>query len=173
VLADGGGGYRLDPSERSRGNFFNRTWGVDRILPGYPEYTEVPVDSLTPETFFTVLGRRHPEVTLAQYNAAEDHAQRFFQKLRIDGTYHRVLADTKLRPLLEANHADIRASIDNFRAFTAGGELHMILHRPEFYTYAAEGFRVRDWVAALVHGEDVPDVRCTDCSEADSIVVGI
>ena len=55
---------------------------------------------------------------------------------------------------------------------TAGGELHTILTRPEFYTYAAGGHRLRDWVAALAAGEAVPDVACTDCAEADTVAAG-
>ena len=48
--------------------------------------------------------------------------------------------------LLEANFTDINAAIDNFRSYTAGGEVHTILRRPEFYTYQVDGLRFRDWV---------------------------
>jgi hypothetical protein len=72
-----------------------------------------------------------------------------------------------LQPLLEANQADIRAAAPNFRTYIAGGDVHTILARPEFYTYHVGGRRVRDWVAALAAGEAVEDVRCADCRVAE------
>lgn len=60
---------------------------------------------------------------------------------------------------IEANQADIRAEVSNFCSYIAGGELHTILIKSEFYGYQVDGTSVRDWVAALAYGELVSDVK--------------
>ena len=55
----------------------------------------------------------------------------------------------------------------------AGGELHTILGRPEFYSYQVNGTSLRDWVAKLVNGETISDVHCRDCSQPEMIAGSI
>ena len=72
-----------------------------------------------------------------------------------------------LLELLDANRADIRDAVRNFRSFTAGGELHTILGRPEFYEYRVGEYRLRDWVTRLARHEDPGDVRCEPCEQPE------
>ena len=62
----------------------------------------------------------------AAYDTAEDVVQRISGTGAPDGM--------SLRPLLDANQTDIRAQVENL-PYIAGGELHTILGRPEFYIY--------------------------------------
>jgi hypothetical protein len=54
----------------------------------------------------------------------------------------------------------------------AGGDVHTVLGRPEFFTYRVGATRVRDWVAALASGEPVETVRCVACA-APELVEGV
>ena len=46
-----------------------------------------------------------------------------------------------MQSMIDQNMADIAADVENFVAYTAGGALHTILPREEFYTYAVDGVR--------------------------------
>lgn len=152
-LADGAGGYRgMDNAT------FNDAWGTMSVLPDYPEYENITPENALLEDYLIAAARRYPTLTVTQYNTAGDDVQ--LQFLALGG-----ITDTPLLDLLEANYADIRNAVPNFRAFTAGGTEHTILARPEFYAYEADGVRFRDWIAALVSGEPVDDVMCSDCSQ--------
>jgi len=72
-------------------------------------------------------------------------------------------------PLLEANQADIRREVGNYRSYIAGGDMHTILLRPEFYTQTVGDKTVRDWVAALANGEPVADVACSKCAAPEYV----
>ncbi|MBZ0275305.1 MAG: pectinacetylesterase family protein [Anaerolineae bacterium] len=157
-LGDGAGGYRSDQSP-----VFMDAWGVMSILPDTPEYTAVTLDQLTFETFYIIAARRHPNITFTQYNTAHDESQYFFLSLL-------GMTDTLLPELLLANFSDIHAAVpDNAYAYTAGGMLHTILRRPEFYTYAVQGIRFVDWVTALANGEPVENVTCSDCYDPPDV----
>ncbi len=154
-LGDAAGGYRssaLGP--------IMQNWGTMDILPEVPEYGDVSGDNLTFETFYIASASRYPEITFAQYNAYADETQLFF--LSLVG-----VTDTPLIGMLEANFADINGAVENFRTYTAGGVLHGILGGPEFYTYQVDGLRFRDWVAGLAAGEEIENVMCTDCENAE------
>jgi hypothetical protein len=117
-------------------------------------------DQLAYEDLYIVAATRHPDILFAEYDAAEDAVQKRF--LAMSGNETATLLD-----LLEANHADIRAEVSNFRAYVAGGDSHTILARPEFYTFQVNGLRIRDWVADLAEFRDVQDVSCESCTEAE------
>ncbi len=151
LLADAAGGYRgMDYTS------INEAWGTRSVLPDFPEFAELTDEDQRLEGYLVAAARRYPHLTLAQYNTAGDEVQLSF--LRLGG-----ITDTPLIELLEANYADIRNTVDNVRAYTAGGALHTILGRPEFYTFQADGVRFRDWIAALANGEPVDDVMCSPC----------
>ncbi|MDZ7671097.1 MAG: pectin acetylesterase-family hydrolase [Gammaproteobacteria bacterium] len=156
-LGDGAGGYRrsaADTSDRLA------RWGTLEHLAQYPEFADMTEAEFTYEHLYIAAAKRHPQILFAEYDAAEDAVQKRF--LAMSG------ADTAtLRDLLLANHADIRAEVDNFRAYVAGGDSHTILARPEFYTFQVDGRRIRDWVADLAAFRDVSDVVCRQCAEAE------
>lgn len=152
-LGDAAGGYRGIGSDTRP----HERWGTMAVLAKYPEFAEMQSEDFTFESLYITAAKRHPEITFAEYDTAEDSVQLMFLELAN-------LPATSLLELLDANQADIRAEAANFRSYIAGGDVHTILLRPEFYTYHVSGVRVRDWVASLAAGEEVEDVRCSDCS---------
>jgi hypothetical protein len=70
---------------------------------------------------------------------------------------------------LQANYADIREEADKFATYMAGGDVHMILMRPEFYRCAVGEESVRAWVVDLAAGRPVADVACTECASPEYI----
>ena len=153
-LGDAAGGYRLNDQEILPYDQWN-TLGRLRLLP---EFESTGAREFSFERLYITAAKRHPKVMFAEYDTAEDEAQVFF--LSIGNP-----KPASLLSLIEANQADIRAEVSNFRSYIAGGELHTILIKPEFYGYQVDGTSVRDWVAALANGEVVADVKCSDCAE--------
>lgn len=153
-LGDASGGYRPNGQEVLPYVQWN-TLGRLNLLP---EFETTTASEFSFERLYITAAKRHPNVMFAEYDAAEDEAQLFFLSIgnpRPDS----------LLTLIEANQADIRAEVSNFRSYIAGGELHTILIQPEFYGYQVDGTSVRDWVAALANGEAVSDVKCSDCAD--------
>ena len=150
-LGDAAGGYRGDGLDG-----LLETWGTPALLARFPEY-DLGREGLTFDSPYLATGRLHPEMQLAQYNTAYDTVQIFF--LRLIGE-----AGINLPQLIRANDGDIAKQLDNYDSFLAGGSVHTILQLEEFYTFQADGVRVRDWVAALEAGEAVDSVRCNDCT---------
>jgi hypothetical protein len=157
-LGDGAGGYRgINDSSRP-----HEKWGTLGVVGDVPELQALESAEFNFEKLYIASAKLLPKVTFAEYDTAEDKVQLEF--LGLSGNEAKTLA-----PLLEANHRDIRAAATNFRSYVAGGDVHTILARPEFYTYHVGRRRVRDWVAALAAGEPVEDVKCVDCSVAEVI----
>lgn len=151
-LADASGGYRGDSIRVTLD-----TWGTAEVLPEYREYRGVAADSLTFQLFFTATGKRHPDLTLTEFNTAGDAVQVFFLQLAgVEGP--------RLLDLIDSNQTDIRRAITNYRVFTAGGVDHTILASATFYSFQVDGRRFRDWVDALAAGDDVEDVKCAECA---------
>lgn len=151
-LGDGSGGYRdfggVPPHVE---------WGTLPALAHIPDFRNMSAEDLDFEALFAVANAHQSDITFSQYDTAEDDVQKRFLALAESET-------SSLLELLRANQADIRAEVPGFRSFIAGGELHTILLRPEFYTYHVGGTRVRDWVKDLAIGTAVEDVHCVDCS---------
>lgn len=145
-LGDGAGGYRADaiPEVLAR-------WGAPATVGKAFTGERADPSVLDFETLYSLAGRRAPAVRYAQYNNAEDEVQLFFLKLL-------GVAEVPLAPLLEANLADMRRTVPWFRSYTAPGGGHGILGNAGFYTSSVDGTGLRDWVAALLEGRDVPDV---------------
>ena len=156
-LGDAAGGYRQQ--DRGAGVQLER-WGTLAYLGQYPEFETMTAKDFSFESLYIAAARRHPEVLFAEYDTAEDRVQRKF--LAISGQ-----EPESLKTYLDANQADIRAEVDNFRTFIAGGDSHTILARPQFYELRSGGVRIRDWVARLADHETVEDVTCSNCAEAD------
>ncbi len=162
-LGDGAGGYR-----RSGGHDLpSEQWGALEVLAAeLPYFADLSASTFTFEHLYIATGLQHPQMTLAEYDTAEDEVQLGF--LNLIG----VPDGTDLQQLLDANRADIEARVDRFRSFTAGGETHTILGRDYFYSYRVGDTTFRDWFAALVHGEPVANVHCRDaagCAEAETL----
>lgn len=140
LVGDSGGGWR---------NIASGTWNLWGT-----NYQDTTGDALSIQQFY--VGAAQAGVRIAEYNSANDETQNFFNYVGFSGVRY---ADA-----LRANLSDISASVDSFRYYTQGGELHCIIPRTEFYDYATNGVRVRDWFADLAAGEPVSNVVCTACA---------
>lgn len=158
VLGDAAGGYyNPDAIPLVMG-----AWGTASILPDWPEYEGVDTSNLSFELLYIASAQRHPDAVFTQFNTAHDETQYFF--LTLVG-----VVDVPLPDQLNTAFDIINAEVDNFRTYTAGGTVHTILWRPEFYTYSVDGVRFVDWVQALVNGEDVDSLFCTECDEPETV----
>jgi hypothetical protein len=157
-LGDASGGYQMDGRDIRPQDL----WGTLDRLQQMPEFEGMESTEFDYESLYVGAASRHPDILFAQYDTAEDKTQKYFLSLAgIDSP--------SLLPLLQQNQASIREKVGNFRTYVAGGELHTILIKPEFYAYHVDGELVRDWVDALVNGKEVSDVQCGECSEAEVI----
>ncbi|MDX1394668.1 MAG: hypothetical protein R3195_09755 [Gemmatimonadota bacterium] len=59
---------------------------------------------------------------------------------------------------------EISSRLPEFRSFVVSGSDHGLFRTDDFYDYSADGSSLRDWVADLVEGAHVPDVRCAACA---------
>jgi hypothetical protein len=129
-------------------------WGAASLLP---DWIDMPANELSFEDLYIRVGAHYPSNLVSQYNTYDDENQRFYYEA-MGGT----AADWSAQ--MRAKIANIIEQTPNFRSFMAGGTQHGVLPYPEFYTYAADGVRVRDWVADLVDGREVDNVQCGTCS---------
>ena len=152
-LGDGAGGYRRINNDSRP----DQQWGTFNFITQEQGFADLNPDTMTYESLYIAAAQAHPDITFAEYDAAEDAVQKRF--LNMSGQQ-----DVALQQAIEANHADIRKEVSNFSSYIAGGDSHTILGRPEFYTLASNGVAIRDWVAALADFEAVENVTCAECA---------
>ncbi len=160
LLADAAGGYN-SPSL----SVTLSAWNTAAILPDWPEYAGETNDTLTFEDFYVASANHSPNLTIAQYNTAEDDVQYNFSYLIGDSP-----GSFSLAQRIFNHYIEIESGVDEFYSYTAGGTVHTILRSPIFYDYTVEGIRFVDWVDALINGRSVSDVSCVNeangCSPA-------
>lgn len=154
-LGDGSGGYRRISQSAAP----HRAWDTVSALGTEPGFASLTEDGFNFELLYTLAHATNPALQLHAYDTAEDDVQ--LQFLRLGG-----LDVKSLQPALELNQADIRSNVPKFASYIAGGELHTILRRPEFYTYRVGSRSVRDWIADVVAGQAVSSVACERCEVA-------
>ncbi len=134
-------------------------WHVHDNFPQWiPELVEMAPLDWTMAKYYTAIARYYPDYVFSQFNTARDEVQVFYTFPDGGGD------GSDWEPLLEEHLLAIHSAVPNYRSFTAGGDLHCVLPRGEFYTYAIDGVRLVDWVRDLANGEPVPSLHCTDCS---------
>lgn len=160
LLADAAGGY----NSPSLSDVFV-AWNTEAILPDWDEYAGKTNENLTFEDFYIASANHNDNLTIAQYNAAEDQTQIGFTIVVGDA-----LTSFSLPQRILNHYLEIESAVDTFYSYTAGGSVHTILRSPIFYTYEVEDVRFVDWMSSLVAGDDVGDISCVDeaagCSSA-------
>ena len=109
-----------DPMNNGNLNFITQEQG----------FADLNRDTMTYESLYIAAAQAHPDITFAEYDAAEDAVQKRF--LSMSGQ-----KDVALQQAIEANHADIRREVSNFSSYIAGGDSHTILGRPSFMLASA------------------------------------
>ena len=152
LLADAAGGYN---SPQLPVTF--TAWKTASILPDWPEYQGETDASLTFEDFYIASSRHNDNMTISQYNAAEDSVQYDFNYLIGDAPGSFSL------PVRVFNHyVEIESAVETFHHYTAGGDVHTILGSPLFYQYEVEQVRFSEWVRQLVTNGQVEDISCAN-----------
>lgn len=152
LIADAAGGYN-SPNIAITMN----AWDVASVLPDWPEYAGETNDTLTFEDFYIASANHAPNLTIAQINSANDTTQRQFTLLLGDAP-----GSFSIPQRILNNYVEIESAVDALSTFTNGGEQHVVVLGPEFYSYEVQGMRLRDWFAELAAGAGVPDLSCVD-----------
>ena len=135
-------------------------WNAEGILPDWIEGLDVPLSELSLEDFYIAAANYYPENAFSQYNTDNDENQRFYYTA-MGGK------DEDWSPKMHEKIAAIVAGAPTFRSYIAGGDKHVIIPYPEFYTYQVDGVRIRDWLADLADGKPVETIACTECDEPE------
>ncbi len=139
------------------------TWNTLGNLPEFvPDLAAATIDTYNNNLTTIAAAMIFPDNTFAQYNTFLDSVQISFYGLltgRMVDESNFISIATEWSTALVGNLTEIETTVDNFSSYTAGGLLHCINERPEFYTYTVEDVTVNDWVADLLqHATD--DYTC-------------
>lgn len=152
VLADGSGAY---PDDEGITTAIGALWGAFDDLPAWPEQTGPPPGDWSLPRLFVQAGRHVPDMRMATLNSAYDDVQARFSAL--------IGHTGDLLDMIEVNQQLIASGGVELRSWIGPGTEHTVLGRDAFYTDEVDGELLREWVADLVTGDDVGDVRCTVC----------
>ena len=139
------------------------TWNTLGNLPEFvPDLAAATIDTYNNNLTVISTAETFPDNTFAEYNTFLDEVQIAFYGLltgrAVDESNFREIA-TEWATGLITNLSTIEATVDNFSSYTAGGTVHCINERPEFYTYSVEDVTVSEWVAGLLEHE-TDDYSC-------------
>jgi Pectinacetylesterase len=156
-LGDGASGYRVVEAAASAAP---TAWNLTATLPQWDGLRGQSAETITFEALYLAASRRHPEITFATCDSAEDEVQLSF--LKLGGA-----AEGPLLPRMLRFTGTVAAGVPHFSSYIAGGASHALLPFAPFYTYLSKGVRLRDWVAALADGKPAASVRCADCARPE------
>jgi hypothetical protein len=152
VIADGSAAY---PGDATITTAIGSLWGSFEHLPSWPSSAGEPNGAWSLPGLFVRADRHVPGIRMATINNAYDEVQARFSAL--------IGSHGDLREKILANEERIEGEGVEVRGWLTPGTEHTILGRAELYGTAVGGTALHEWLADLVAGEDVPDVRCTDC----------
>jgi Pectinacetylesterase len=153
VLADGSGSYPDLPDLNAR---LAAAWGIDDAIQALTGNAGTTTEQWSIPGLFTLSGQHHPDIVFARHDYAYDGRQAAWYPW-VD------IPVGDLLSRIDANENQIEGSGVNLRSYTAPGDEHTTLSEDRFYTETVNGQTLVAWVAGLIHGEPVDDVRCTEC----------
>jgi hypothetical protein len=149
-------------------------WSTIEVLGRHEGFEDMDPQTFSFEDITVAAARRHPEITFTQIVTAHD--QVFSEMIEYLGV------DVPILEVIEAGQRYVNERVDNYRTFLASGDKHLISlgyfdsvpqrgnrnrGLPDiydrFYSYQVGGRRYRDWVADVVAGRPVENLRCSDC----------
>jgi hypothetical protein len=131
-------------------------WGAYDSMPDWDVNEGLTAREWGPRRFWIQAGLHDPEIAFARFDYAYDREA-------AEGAEERGQDPSKLLAVIDANEAAIEAAGVAQHSYTAPGDGHGILEWPRFYELEVNGVKLVDWVAGLIAGDQVDDVRCTRC----------
>lgn len=137
-------------------------WHTHDNFPEWiPELAGMKPEEWTMAKMYSAIANAYPTYTFSQFNTVRDRVQVFYTYPDGSGS-----PDDWAR-LMDSHLETLAQTAPNYRAFTAGGNLHCITPRPDFYRYAIDGVQLRDWVADMAAGKPVESLHCKECEQAE------
>jgi hypothetical protein len=133
-------------------------WGAYDNMPDWEVNDGLTSRDWGPPRFWIQAGLHDPDTVLARFDFAYDRSA-------AEGAETIGLDPSQLLASIDANEAAIEDAGVVLHSYTAPGHDHGILEWPKFYELEVNGVRLVDWVAALIAGEPLDDVHCTECEE--------
>jgi hypothetical protein len=134
-------------------------WGAYDNMPDWDVNEGLTARDWGIPRFWIQAGLHNPDIVMARFDYAFDP--------NAAGAVERMGGDaSNLVELIDANETAIEAAGVVQHSYTAPGAEHGILEYDAFYELEVNGVRLVDWVAALLAGEPLADVHCTECETA-------
>jgi hypothetical protein len=153
VLGDGSGGYPDNPVVNAA---IGSLWGAFTVVPDWPVNQGLTAEQWGIPRLWIQAGLHNPELRLARYDYAFDFVQAQFNALT-------GLTTLTVLDAIDMNDQMFADAGVKVASYTAPGDAHTILRFPGYYDQEVDGVPLNDWVTSFLAGEDVPNVRCTDC----------
>jgi hypothetical protein len=141
-------------------DFFEQSfpsWKAEASLPQWIEgldLTKVSLLDLTLGDLYVSVANHYKDDHFSQYNTAFDENQTFFF-VAMGGS-----GAEEWSQLMHASIEDIKGRAPGFSSFLPSGEQHCILPFDNFYTVNVDGYKLVDWLGAMVNGEPVEHLAC-------------
>ena len=133
----------------------------DNFAQWIPDLAEMEPREWIMAKLYIATAAYYPNTTFGQFNSVRDRVQVFY-------TWPDGSGDPYAWTELLDNHlTTIESQVENYVSFTSGGDVHCITPRNDFYRYAIDGVKLRDWFADLANGEPVESLHCEDCEEPE------
>jgi hypothetical protein len=132
-----------------------RPWRAAARLPDWiPAVRALGPGRFTMPRLYHAVAGHYPKSTFAQVNLRQDAVQRAYFEAAggRPGDFDRALL---------GNLAEIHAGTPNFRSYLLDGTDHCTLPSDGFYRLRGDGIALRDWVADLAAGREVPNLSPT------------
>ena len=156
VTAFGGQSGHIPDDPDLNATFFGELWGAYDNMPDWKVNDGLTSRDWGPRRFWIRAGLHDPEIVLARFDYAYDQEA-------AEGAAALGLDPSKLLGVIDANEAVIEEAGLVQHSYTAPGDGHGIFEYERFYELEVNGVRLVDWVDALIAGEPLVDVHCTDC----------
>ena len=156
VTVFGGQSGHVPDDPELNAEILGELWGAYDNRPDWEVNDGLTARDWGPPRFWIQAGLHDPEIVLARFDYAYDaEGAKSAPDLGLD--------PSNLLAAIDANEAAIEAAGVVQHSFTAPGDGHGIFEYDAFYELEVNGVTLVDWVDALIAGQPLDDVHCTEC----------
>ncbi|MBW2526200.1 MAG: pectinesterase [Deltaproteobacteria bacterium] len=138
---------------------FNEVWGVEHIAPSFiPALSDPDWLNLELYDIYIADANHFADQQFGQYNSQFDPTQiKYYQEMGGGDA-------AEWSAYMNDSVTTIASAASNFAYYTAAGNNHCIVDKPEVYTVETGGTSFLDWMADVATGTTVSNVHCDpDC----------